>query len=69
MFTSRYFIDSVYAAIFLLSLGVVIQDLWMGFKRSQSHTDDAPPVRWRTGIAIITLAWLPIVIAVISGGF
>ncbi len=70
MFTSRYFVDAVYSAIFLVSLGVVIEDLWMGLKRSNtSRTSDASPIRWRTGIAIITLAWLPIVIAVISGGF
>jgi hypothetical protein len=69
MFTSRYLIDSIYAAIFLVACGVVVQDIWTGFRRSGARAADAPPVRWRTGIAMITLAWLPIVIAVISGGF
>lgn len=69
MFTSRYFVDSIYAAVFLVASGVVVQDVWTGFRRSGDRAVDAPPVRWRTGIAMITLAWLPIVVAVISGGF
>ena len=68
MFTSRIFVDSIYAVIFLAASSVVVRDVWLGFKRSSTRATDAPPVRWRTGIAMITLAWLPIVIAIISGG-
>jgi uncharacterized membrane protein YidH (DUF202 family) len=70
MFTSRYLIDSIYTVIFLIALAVVIQDVWSELRRrDRVSVSSAPTIRWRTGIAIMTLAWLPIVIAIISGGF
>jgi hypothetical protein len=48
-----------------------VHDVSLSFRRRELITasDDAPAVRWRTGIAFVVLAWLPILIAVLSGGF
>jgi hypothetical protein len=72
MFTSRLLIDSVYAIVFMLALSVVVHDVWFGFRRrehSSSDSEIANSVSWRTGLAMITLAWLPLVVAIVSGGF
>ncbi len=71
MLNSEYLVDASYAVIFLLALIVVVHDVWSGFRVREpaNARESAQPVRWRTGVAIIILAWLPIFIAVLSGGF
>jgi hypothetical protein len=73
MFTSRFLIDSVYAIVFVLALSVVAHDVWVGFRRGENATSsESEPIHgvsWRTGLAMITLAWLPLVVAIVSGGF
>jgi hypothetical protein len=73
MFTSRFLIDSVYAIVFVLALSVVAHDVWLGFHRREnattSESESTQGVSWRTGLAMITLAWLPLVVAIVSGGF
>jgi len=71
MLTSRIWIDIAYALIFVVALVTVVHDVSLSFRRRELITasDDAPAVRWRTGIAFVVLAWLPILIAVLSGGF
>lgn len=72
MFTSRFWLDSVYAIVFILAFSVVVHDVWFGFRRrehSPSELEPANGVSWRTGLAMITLAWLPLVVAIVSGGF
>jgi hypothetical protein len=65
-------IDFVYVMIFVTALSVVVHDVWVGFRRcefSANAKSDAQTINWRTGIAMMTLAWLPLVIAIVSGGF
>ena len=73
MFTSRFLIDSVYAIVFVTALSVVAHDMWLGFRRLESspslESERTQCVSWRTGLAMITLAWLPLVVAIVSGGF
>ena len=68
---NHYVMDAIYGLVFLLAFAVVIHDVWAGFRgRAYSPGGDGThPIRWRTGLAIMTLAWLPLVIAIISGGF
>jgi hypothetical protein len=73
MSTSRFLIDSIYAIVFVIAFSVVAHDVWFGFRRhefpSSSESERAQCVSWRTGLAMITLAWLPLVVAIVSGGF
>jgi hypothetical protein len=73
MSTSRILIDSIYAIVFVTALSVVAHDVWFGFRRQQPssslESERTQCVSWRTGLAMITLAWLPLVIAIVSGGF
>ena len=73
MLTSRFMIDAVYAIIFVTALYTVVHDVWIGFRRRERtidrETERAKAINWRTGLAMITLAWLPLVIAIVSGGF
>jgi hypothetical protein len=73
MSTSRILIDSTYAIVFLTALSVVAHDVWFGFRRHEfppsSESERSQCVSWRTGLAMITLAWLPLVVAIVSGGF
>lgn len=70
MFTSRFLMDWVYAIVFLTALSVVVHDVWIGFRRASSlESEPAQGISWRTGLAMMTLAWLPLVVAVVSGGF
>jgi hypothetical protein len=72
MFTSRFLIDSIYAIVFVTALSVVAHDVWFGFRRQQLSSsldlERTQCVSWRTGLAMITLAWLPLVVAIVSGG-
>jgi hypothetical protein len=73
MFTSRFLIDSIYAMVFVIALSVVVHDVWVGLRARafapSPESECTQGVSWRTGLAMITLAWLPLVVAIVSGGF
>ena len=70
MLNYRYLIDAVYGIVFLAALYTVIHDVWAGFRHRAISADagGSHPIQWRTGVAMMTLAWLPLVIAIVSGG-
>ena len=65
-----FLIDAIYGLVFAVALATVVHDVWLGFRQHafSASADAAHPIRWRTGVAMVTLAWLPLVIAIVSGG-
>jgi hypothetical protein len=61
-----------FAIMFVVSLAVVIHDMWIGLAHRPTtvslEPEESGALRLRTGIALTALAWLPLIIVIIAEG-
>ena len=68
MFFLKYLLLSVSIVMFAVASATVVYDLWLEaiYRRALAagtQPSEPEPVRWRTGVALALLAWLPLLIA------
>jgi regulator of protease activity HflC (stomatin/prohibitin superfamily) len=78
MLTLKYILLTMAVALFVSAASVVVYDLWFAFTSrrrlaaSGAEVTATPPIRWRTSVALVLVAWMPLLIAlsiaVVSSG-
>jgi regulator of protease activity HflC (stomatin/prohibitin superfamily) len=68
MLAFKYLLLLVAIALFLIAAAIVAFDVWQGIADRRRTLADgafylAKPIRWRTSVAFVLLAWLPLLIA------
>jgi regulator of protease activity HflC (stomatin/prohibitin superfamily) len=72
MLSLKYLLLSAGVAMFVIAAGILTYDAWLliAWQRKRLHPDPeagapgiAPAVRWRTSVALVLLAWAPLVIS------
>ena len=71
MLTLRFILFAIGILMFLSAAAIVIYDLWLVFALrrrnllagAEQPESAAPPVRWRTSIALVIVAWIPLLLA------
>lgn len=68
MLTLKYILLTMAVALFVSAASVVVYDLWFAFTSRRRLASGAeltatPPIRWRTSVALVLVAWMPLLIA------
>jgi regulator of protease activity HflC (stomatin/prohibitin superfamily) len=68
MLTLKYILLAAAVMLFVSAATVVAYDLWFTFsaRRRSQISGEAPeqvPIRWRTSVALVVVAWMPLLIA------
>lgn len=63
----EYLLVGAATTVFLAAAAIVVYDLYVvhGCRASDAEVYSWRPLRWRTGAALIALAWAPLLIAII----
>ena len=68
MLVFKYLLMTLGGGMFVAGIGVAAYDLWLGVqyqRKVNAGVESAPPepVRWRTTVALCSMAWAPILVA------
>ncbi len=65
----KYILLTMAVALFIGAATVAAYDLWFAFtsrrrlSASGAELPATPPIRWRTSVALVLVAWMPLLIA------
>jgi regulator of protease activity HflC (stomatin/prohibitin superfamily) len=72
MLTLKYILIAAAVLLFASAVAIVVYDLWFAFtvrRRNllaaapEERTAELPPLRWRTSLALVLVAWMPLLLA------
>jgi hypothetical protein len=64
MLTEKYILITAAVTLFVSAATVVAYDLRLVFPlHGRGERTAAGPIRWRTSVALVVLAWMPVLIA------